>query len=83
MKAEEFDERFDAGEGMAAVLDETRARRPGEEPARVDADSPGARRALRRGPRTFGQRPDLVIGAHFDQPLPVSEQAAWDGAAGS
>ena len=30
MKAKEFDERFDAGEDMAAALDTARARRPGE-----------------------------------------------------
>lgn len=28
MKAEEFDERFDAGEDMAAALDTARSRRP-------------------------------------------------------
>lgn len=28
MKANEFDERFDAGEDMAAALDTARARRP-------------------------------------------------------
>ncbi len=40
MKAKEFDERFDAGEDMAAMLDTTRARRPGEEPRRVNVDFP-------------------------------------------
>jgi hypothetical protein len=29
MKANEFDERFDNGQDMAAALDTTRARRPG------------------------------------------------------
>jgi len=33
-------------------------------------------------PRTFGQLPNMVIGADFDEPLPVSELAAWEGAAG-
>lgn len=40
MKAREFDERFDAGEDMAASLDTARARRPGEEPRRVNVDFP-------------------------------------------
>ncbi|MCB0924183.1 MAG: CopG family transcriptional regulator [Mycobacterium sp.] len=40
MKAKEFDERFDAGEDMAAALDTARARRPGEEPRRVNVDFP-------------------------------------------
>ena len=30
MKAKEFEERFDAGEDMAAALDTARARRPGD-----------------------------------------------------
>ena len=37
---EEFDERFDAGEDMAAALDTARARRPGEEPRRVNVNFP-------------------------------------------
>jgi len=41
MKAKEFDERFDAGEDMAAALDTARARRPGEEPRRVNVDHEG------------------------------------------
>ena len=40
MKAKEFDERFDAGESMAAALDATRMRRPGEEHRRVNVDFP-------------------------------------------
>ena len=40
MKAKEFDERFDAGEDMAAALDTPRARRPGEEHRRVNVDFP-------------------------------------------
>ena len=40
MKAEEFDERFDAGEDMATVLDTARSRRPGEEHRRVNVDFP-------------------------------------------
>lgn len=34
-------------------------------------------------PRSFGQLPNMVIGADFDEPLPASELAAWDGAAGA
>ncbi|MBB3036600.1 type II toxin-antitoxin system BrnA family antitoxin [Hoyosella altamirensis] len=40
MKASEFDQRFDDGEDMSAVLDTARARRPGEEPRRVNVDFP-------------------------------------------
>ena len=40
MKAKEFEERFDAGEDMAAALDTARARRPGEEHRRVNVDFP-------------------------------------------
>ena len=40
LKAKEFDERFDAGEDMAAALDTARARRPGEEHRRVNVDFP-------------------------------------------
>jgi len=40
MKANEFEERFDAGEDMAAALDPARARRPGEEHRRVNVDFP-------------------------------------------
>jgi hypothetical protein len=40
MKAKEFDDRFDAGEDMAAALDAARARRPGEEHRRVNVDFP-------------------------------------------
>ena len=40
MKASEFDERFDNGQDMAAALDTTRARRPGEEHRRVNVDFP-------------------------------------------
>jgi hypothetical protein len=40
MKAEEFDERFDAGEDVATALDITRSRRPGEEHRRVNVDFP-------------------------------------------
>jgi len=44
MKAKEFDERFDAGEDMAAALDTPRARRPGEEHRRVNVDFPARTR---------------------------------------
>lgn len=30
-------------------------------------------------PRRFGQLPNLVIAADFDDPLPDAEIAAWDG----
>lgn len=29
--------------------------------------------------RTFGQLPNLVIPSNFDDPLPESELAAWEG----
>lgn len=40
MKAKDFDERFDAGEDMAAALDTARARRPDEAHRRVNVDFP-------------------------------------------
>ncbi|MDZ4180438.1 MAG: CopG family transcriptional regulator [Coriobacteriia bacterium] len=40
MKAEEFDRRFDEGEDVTAHLDLSRARRPGQEPRRVNVDFP-------------------------------------------
>ncbi|GAB7072072.1 CopG family transcriptional regulator [Mycobacterium hodleri] len=40
MKAEDFDERFDAGVDLSTALDTTRARRPGEEHRRVNVDFP-------------------------------------------
>lgn len=30
-------------------------------------------------PRRFGQLPSLVVPADFDEPLPESELAAWEG----
>ena len=40
MKAEEFDRRFDDGEDITAELDLAKARRPGQEPRRVNVDFP-------------------------------------------
>ncbi len=40
MKAEEFDRRFDEGEDITAYLDLSSARRPGQEPRRVNVDFP-------------------------------------------
>jgi len=40
MKAEEFDERFDAGEDVTSFLDLETARRPGLEQRRVNVDFP-------------------------------------------
>lgn len=40
MKASEFDAHFDAGGDVSAMLDTARARRPGEEPRRVNVDFP-------------------------------------------
>lgn len=31
-------------------------------------------------PRRFGQMPNLVVPNDFDEPLPASELAAWEGA---
>jgi prevent-host-death family protein len=33
-------------------------------------------------PRSFGQLPNMVIGADFDEPLPESELVAWEGTSG-
>lgn len=40
MRAEEFDERFDAGEDVTSFLDLQAARRPGLEQRRVNVDFP-------------------------------------------
>jgi hypothetical protein len=40
MKAEEFDQRFDAGEDVTEFLDIAEARRPGHEQKRVNVDFP-------------------------------------------
>lgn len=40
MKAKTFDRAFDAGKGVAAQLDLSRARRVGTEPRRVNVDFP-------------------------------------------
>ena len=40
MKAEEFDRKFDRGEDITKYLDLSKARRPGEQPRRVNVDFP-------------------------------------------
>ena len=40
MKARELDRKFDRGEDLTAHLDFSKARRPGEEPRRVNVDFP-------------------------------------------
>ena len=40
MKAKDFDQKFDAGEDVTAALDLSHARRPGQEPRRVNVDFP-------------------------------------------
>ena len=40
MKAKEFDAKFDRGEDLSSALDLSRARRPGQEPKRVNVDFP-------------------------------------------
>ncbi|MBP1150407.1 MULTISPECIES: type II toxin-antitoxin system BrnA family antitoxin [Methylocaldum] len=40
MKASDFDEKFDAGEDVTAMLDLEKARRPGLEQKRVNVDFP-------------------------------------------
>lgn len=40
MKAREFDARFDRGEDLSHALDLSKARRPGQEPKRVNVDFP-------------------------------------------
>lgn len=34
-------------------------------------------------PRAFGQLPGLIVGDDFDEPLPGSEVAAWEGNVGA
>jgi hypothetical protein len=40
MKAKEFDKRFDKGEDVTCFLDRSKARRPAQEPKRVNVDFP-------------------------------------------
>ena len=40
MKAKEFDAKFDRGQDVSQALDLSRARRPGQEPKRVNVDFP-------------------------------------------
>ena len=40
MKAQELDEKFDSGEDITGYLDLDRARRPAQEPKRVNVDFP-------------------------------------------
>jgi hypothetical protein len=40
MKAKEFDAKFDRGEDLSRALDLSKARRPGQEPKRVNVDFP-------------------------------------------
>ena len=40
MKAKELDEKFDSGEDITGYLDLDRARRPAQEPKRVNVDFP-------------------------------------------
>ena len=40
MKAKEFDARFDRGDDVSNVLDMSKARRPGQQPRRVNVDFP-------------------------------------------
>ena len=40
MKTKEFEAKFDRGEDVSQVLDLSKARRPGQEPRRVNVDFP-------------------------------------------
>lgn len=40
MKATEFDDKFDAGEDVSPVVDWAKARRPNDQPKRVNVDFP-------------------------------------------
>jgi len=40
MKAKEFDAKFDRGEDLSSALDLSKARRPGQDPKRVNVDFP-------------------------------------------
>jgi len=40
MKTKEFDAKFDRGEDLSRALDLSKARRPGQEPKRVNVDFP-------------------------------------------
>ena len=40
MKATEFDKKFEAGEGVSGAIDWSQARRPNDQPKRVNVDFP-------------------------------------------
>lgn len=62
MKAEQFDKRFDRGDGVSADLDLSRARRPGLEQRRVNVDFPTWMiEALDREARRLGVTRQSVI----------------------
>ncbi len=40
MRAKEFEAKFDGGEDLSRALDLSKARRPGQEPKRINVDFP-------------------------------------------
>lgn len=62
MKAAEFDKKFEDGESVVEVLDLSNARRPGEEPKRINVDFPAWMvTALDREARRLGVTRQSVI----------------------
>ncbi len=62
MKAEDFDRKFDKGEGVAADLDLSKARRPSQEQRRVNVDFPSWMiEALDREARRLGVTRQSII----------------------
>jgi hypothetical protein len=62
MKAKDFDKQFDAGDDVSAFLDVEKARRPNQEPKRVNVDFPAWMvQALDREARRLGVTRQSII----------------------
>ena len=62
MKAKELDRKFDRGENLTEHLDLSKARRPGEEPRRVNVDFPNWMiDSLDREAKRLGVTPQSII----------------------
>jgi len=74
MKAKTFDAQFDQGKDVTAHLDLSRARRPGEEPRRVNVDFPAWMiESLDREARRLGVTRQSIIKVWIAERLEKSE----------
>lgn len=74
MKAKRFDEAFDRGENVSRFLDRSKARRPGEQPKRVNVDFPAWMvDALDRAARRLGVTRQSIIKMWLAQKLQEGE----------